>query len=170
MGVVSTLIALPVYESEGVPEERAEWNDLRRKHLDAIRGAFRDLEQYQRVILFCHDPSALPFLWREPDVRAKLPQVERTIIGHLHSKLILYKSRVLAGMPAIAFLGHTPHRLSRALREARLWKPFNVLLCPSLAGIELLKDGGYYTAELDASARQTARFQFHPLKREATGP
>jgi len=121
------------------------------------------------VILFCHDPSALPFLWREPDVRAKLHQVDRTVIGHLHSKLILSKSSVLAGMPTIPFLGHTTRRLSLALSEARLWKPFNVLLCPSLAGIELLKDGGYYTAELELSGRQAARFQFHPLKR-TTGP
>ena len=170
MGVVSTVIALPVYEREAIEHERAEWNELRRKHMDTIRDAFRELEPYQRVILFCHDPSALPFLWHEPDVRRKLPQLERTIIGHLHSKLILYKSRVLAGMPSIPFLGHTAHRLSLALREARLWKPFNVLLCPSLAGIELLKDGGFYTAELEASARQPVRFQFHPLQRGATAP
>ena len=69
-------------------------------------------------------------------------------------------------MPAVRFLGHTAQRLSMALREARLWKPFNVLLCPSLAGIELLKDGGFYTAELDLSGQQPARFNFHPL----TGP
>jgi hypothetical protein len=170
MGVVSTLVAMPIYEREAIAEERAEWDDIRRKHLHAIRAAFRDLQPYQRVILFCHDPTALPFLWHEPDIRAKLSQVERTIIGHLHSKLILYKSRILAGMPSIPFLGHTARRLSLALREARLWKPFNVLLCPSLAGIELLKDGGYYTAELDLSARQPARFQFHPLRRQVTVP
>jgi hypothetical protein len=55
--------------------------------------------------------------------------------------------------------------MSAALHEARYWKPFNVRLCPSLAGIELLKDGGYYTAELDAEARQPAWFRFHPLPR-----
>ena len=170
MGVVSSLIALPVYAREAVSEERPEWEDLRRKHLDAIGSAFRDLEPYQRVILFCHDPSALPFLWREHDVRAKLSQIERTVIGHLHSKLILYKSSILAGMPTIPFLGHTSYRLSLALREARLWKPFKVLLCPSLAGIELLKDGGYYTAEVDPSAHQPARFHFQPLQRGATAP
>jgi hypothetical protein len=113
---------------------------------------------------------ALPFLWREPEVRARLDQVDRTVIGHLHSRLILQKSRILAGMPAIPFLGHTAKRLTFALREARLWEPFNVLLCPSLAGIELLKDGGYYTAEMDLSAKQPARFQFHPLRRGLTSP
>jgi hypothetical protein len=39
-----------------------------------------------------------------------------------------------------------------------------VLLCPSLAGIQLLKDGGFYTAELELSAAQPPRFHFHPLR------
>jgi hypothetical protein len=164
LGLLSTLVALPLYQSEAIAEERPEWNDLRRKHLSVIRAVFKDLRPYQRVILFCHDPAALAFLWREPDIRAKLPQVERTIIGHLHSKLVWRKSRLLAGMPSIPFLGHTVQRISLSLREARTWKPFNVLLCPSLAGIQLLKDGGFYTAELELSAAQPARFQFHALR------
>jgi hypothetical protein len=40
-----------------------------------------------------------------------------------------------------------------------------VRLCPSLAGIELLKDGGYYTVELDEAAQRPAQFEFHRLKR-----
>jgi len=164
-GVVSTLLALPVYEPEMLPAEQAEWQELRREHLADIGRAFSALKPSQRVLLFCHDPTALPFLWREAAVREKLPQVERTIIGHLHSKLIYFKSRMLAGMPVITFLGHTPTRLSSALREARYWKPFKVLLCPSLSGIELLKDGGFYTAELDLEGHQPAAFHFHRLWR-----
>jgi hypothetical protein len=163
MGVVSTLLALPVYEPEMLPAEGLEWQELRREHLTEIRRAFSALKPQQRVLLFCHDPSALPFLWREEAVRQKLPQVERTIIGHLHSKLIFFNSALLAGMPVINFLGHTPKRLSSALREARSWKPFKVLLCPSLSGIELLKDGGYYTAKIDPDVRQPASFRFHKL-------
>jgi hypothetical protein len=56
--------------------------------------------------------------------------------------------------------------MSSALREARYWKPFQVMLCPSLAGIELLKDGGYYTVELEAEAAPPAEFHFHPLPRQ----
>src|SRR5207253_7886503 len=123
---------------------------------------------HQRILLFCHDPTALPFLWHEAPVRGKLPQIERTIIGHLHSRLILFKSRLLAGMPVINFLGHTPHRLSSALREARYWKPFKVLLCPSLSGIELLKDGGFYTAEIDPEGHEPAGFRFHRLRARST--
>jgi hypothetical protein len=163
-GVMSTLVGLPVFEPEVLPQESAEWQQLREEHLERIRTAFSALRPAQRVLLFCHDPTALPFLWREKAVREKLPQVERTIIGHLHSNLILLKSRLLAGMPVIRFLGHTPTRLSSALRDARCWKFFRLLLCPSLSGIELLRDGGYYTAQIDPLAREPATFNFHQLR------
>jgi hypothetical protein len=165
MGVVSSLVALPVFEADTLPEERPAWEQLRGEHLAEIRQAFGALKPAQRVLLFCHDPTALPFLWREGIVREKLPHVEQTIIGHLHSRLILWKSRRLAGMPTIRYLGHTARRMTAALHEARWWEPFNVRLCPSLAGIELLKDGGYYTAEFGAEARQRVCFRFHPLPR-----
>ena len=165
LGVVSSLVALPVFEPDTLPEERPEWERLRADHLAQVRLAFAGLRAEQKVLLFCHDPTALPFLWREPEVQARLPQIEQTIIGHLHSNLVLWKSRRLAGMPHLRFLGHTANRLSNALRHARYWRPFNVRLCPALAGIELLKDGGYLTAELDAEAVRPARFQFHRLPR-----
>jgi hypothetical protein len=167
-GVASTLLALPFFESEMLAEERSEWRELRREHLNEIQAAFRALKPQQRLLLFCHDPTALPFLWRETSMREKLPQLERTIVGHLHSKLILFNSRFLAGMPVISFLGHTPKRLSSAMREARYWKPFKLLLCPSISGIELLKDGGFYTAQLDPEGRQPPSFQFHSLRGEAS--
>jgi hypothetical protein len=165
MGVTSSLVALPVFISETLPEERSEWARLRQLHLAEINKTFSGLDPNQRVLLFCHDPSALPFLWREDAVRRRLPQVEQTIIGHLHSNLILCKSRVLAGVPPIRFLGHAIKRMSTALNEARHWKPFGVRLCPALAGIELLKDGGFLEVKLDAEARQPAQFRFHRVAR-----
>jgi hypothetical protein len=165
MGVVSTLLALPLYASDMLPEERPAWEKLRTQHLLEIRAAFAALAPDRRVLLFCHDPTALPFLGREAAVRAKLPQIEQTIIGHLHSKLYVWQSQLLAGMPVIKFFGPTVERMSRALNEARHWRPFHVRLCPSLAGIELLKDGGYFTVQLDGEATHPAQFEFHPLKR-----
>ena len=162
VGVTSTLIALPVYSAEAIPVELERWEELRREHLDQIRELFTRLPSQQRVLLFCHDPTALPFLWREIVVREKIDQIERTIIGHLHSRLIFFKSKLLAGMPTIGFLGHTSKRLSRALREARHWKPFKVLLCPSLSGIELLKDGGFYNADLNPPSGEL-EFVWNPL-------
>ena len=165
MGVVSSLIALPLFGADMLPEEKPTWEKLRAQHLDEICAAFAALPPDRRVLLFCHDPTALPFLAQEEVIRARLPQIEQTIIGHLHSNLYLWKSRLLAGMPVIKFLGPTGKKLSSALNQAKLWQPFNVRLCPSLAGIELLKDGGYFTVELDADAQTPARFQFHRMKR-----
>jgi hypothetical protein len=163
LGVTSSLIALPVFSRDTLAAELPEWERLRAVHLAEIRAAFTSLRPEQRVILFCHDPSALPFLWREDAVREHLPQVEQTIIGHLHTDIVLWKSRVLAGMPSISFLGKSVQRMSSALNEARYWKPFNVRLCRSLSGIQMLKDGGYYIVSLDLEARQPAQFQFHQL-------
>lgn len=165
MSCTSTLLALPVFAADVLAEERMEWERLRAAHLAEVRAAFAAVRPGQRVLLFCHDPTALPFLARDEVVRAKIPQIERTIIGHLHSNLYLRLSWMLSGMPALKCFGHSIHRMSTALREARHWKAFNVLLCPSLAGIELFKDGGYFTAELGDAPDEPASFQFHPLPR-----
>jgi hypothetical protein len=165
IGVSSSLLALPANQAELLPGEVPGWNRLRAEHLAEIRQAFERVQEDERILLFCHDPTALPFLWEEPLVRRHAAQLEQTIIGHLHSPLIFKLSRWLSGMPRIQFLGHTVRRLSAALGKAREWKPFNVRLCPSLAGIELLKDGGYYTAILNADGGSRAAFELHRLPR-----
>lgn len=167
LGCTSTLLALPVFAADLLPEERMTWEKLREEHFTAVRAAFTAVRPEQRILLFCHDPTALPFLWRDAVVREKVPQIERTIIGHLHSNLYLRLSQMLAGLPVLRCFGHSIQRMSTAVNEARYWKPFRALLCPSLAGIELLNDGGYFTVDLDADteANSPAKFQFHPLKR-----
>src|SRR5207245_10548029 len=119
LGLVSSLIALPVYEEDALLSERPEWRQLRALHLEEVGRAFDALQPSQRVLLFCHDPTALPFLLREESVRRKVGQIERTIIGHLHSRAILWKSRILSGMPVVSLLGHPPRRRRSALRAAR---------------------------------------------------
>jgi len=162
---VSTLVALPLFDADLLPAEKPVWEQLREQHLAQIRAAFTSLRPDQRVLFFCHDPTALAFLWREQAVRSKLAQVERAIIGHLHSPLYLRLSKLLCGLPVMRRFGHSIQRMSTGLNQARAWRDFRVLLCPALAGIELLNDGGYYTAELDAAAQTPARFEFHALRR-----
>jgi len=163
LGLTSSLLALPVYTPEMLPEEREGWEELRAAHLEEVRQAFGRLQPRQRVLLFLHDPTALPFLVQEEAVRARLGQIEHTIIGHLHSNLILWKARRLAGMPPISFLGNTVRRYSSALRRARDWQPFKLLLCPSLTGIQLLKDGGFLRLEVDVEARRPIAVHTHRL-------
>lgn len=165
IGVSSSLIALPAHQPDALPEEWPEWQRLRQAHLAEIRAAFDALQPEQRVLLFCHDPTALPFLAREEAVRRRLPQVEQTILGHLHTRLVLWKSRLLSGIPPIRFLGRNISRFTAALNEAHHWWPFHVRLCPALSGIELLNDGGYYTMQIDPEAKHPARFTFHSLPR-----
>jgi hypothetical protein len=165
LGVTSSLLALPAHRMDVLPEEWPAWQQLRQAHLAEIRAAFDALRPEQRVLLFCHDPTALPFLAREEAVRRRQSQIEQTIIGHLHTRLILWKSRALSGVPPVRFLGRNVSRFTAALHEAHAWWPFRVRLCPALSGVELLNDGGYLTAHLDPAARRPARFAFHPLPR-----
>ncbi len=163
IGVTSSLLAFPVYEPEALPAERADWRGLREAHLKEIRQAFATLSPAQRVLLFCHDPTALPFLRQDETIRGKLERIEQTLIGHLHSSFYFRQSQLLAGMPVIRFLGNSIRRMSRALNDARCWRDFKVRLCPAMAGIELRKDGGFYEVHIDETASRPPQFHFHPL-------
>jgi len=165
IGITSTLVALPLFAKDMLPEEKPEWERLAAQHREEIRAAFASLAAPRRVLLFCHDPTALPFLWRDEVVQARTPLIEQTIIGHLHTPLVFRQARLLAGMPVIRFLGHTPRRMSHALSQARYWRPFHVRLCPALAGVELLKDGGFFRVQLDLAGETPARFEFERIPR-----
>lgn len=163
VGVASSIVALPVFEKEALPEEISAWRQIREDHRQQIEACFAAVKPHQKILLFTHDPTSLPYLLEIESLKKCLPQIERTIIGHLHTNLVLKTSGYLSGMPPLHFLGNFARRVSTALREARKWKAFNLLLCPSLTGIELLKDGGFYELELDPDGQIPARFQFHPL-------
>ncbi len=163
IGITSSLVAAPSLTGDQSEDEHEGWHKEHSEHMAEIRALFRGIDSTRRILLFCHDPTALPFLWEDPEIRRLAPQIERTIIGHLHSNLIFRQATIMAGLPAIRFLGPTVARNSQALNRARLWKPFQVQLCPSLAGMELLRDGGYLTMELDGDANAPLKTDFHAL-------
>lgn len=163
VGVASSVVAMPVYELEALPEERTGWDEIRKAHMAEIEAGFAGLKPDDKVLLFCHDPTALPFLWENETVRAKIGQIERTVIGHLHTNILLWKSRMFAGMPPIHCAGVALRRMTSALNQARHWKHFRVLLCPSLAGIQLRRSGGYYLARLDPDGVEPLRFEFQKI-------
>jgi hypothetical protein len=166
VGITSTLVGLEVFKPDALESEWADWEARRLQHLAEIRAVFAGLQQGQRVILFCHDPTALPFLWEETAVRERAGQIDCTIIGHLHTRLLLWKAQLLSGMPPVHGLGVSIKRMTTALNRARTWRPFKVRLCPSLAGLELIKRGGFLTMELDENGQQPPRVTLHPMRRE----
>lgn len=161
IGVTSSLAALPVFGAEILPEERGAWEEARIQHERAIESALGQLGASQRWILFCHDPTAFPYLARIPALAAAMKRLDATILGHLHSELILETSRRLAGIPEITCLGQTVRRISGALRKARAWKPFSPVLCPALAGIQFRRDGGYLELHLGKAGEPPRTRRMH---------
>ncbi len=136
LGVNSTLLAIPVLERDMLPTERGEWDQHRLEHLEWIATEFESLKPDQRIILFCHDPTGIPYLHRIEAVASRLDQVEHTVIGHLHSRWILNAAGKLAGFPRIRHLGAGVERVSRGLNESACWKDYSILFCPALDGIK----------------------------------
>jgi len=165
IAITSTLVAMPVYQHEALPEERAQWIELSREHISRINEAFGSVKPDEKVILFCHDPTALPFLLEVPELKKRLGQIEKTVIGHLHSNLIVWQSRILSGLPHIQGMGAGVKRMSAALSKAKEWRHFNLLLCPSLSGIELLRRGGFYMVEIDPSGKRGLVFRKRSFRR-----
>jgi predicted MPP superfamily phosphohydrolase len=165
IGIASSLISLPALQHDILRQEAPDWEKLREQQVRSIAETFERLETNRKVILFCHDPTALPFLLDIPPVAARTSQVELTVIGHLHSPLILWSSKLLSGMPVIGFLGHSAKKFSMALNRGKSWRPFKPTLCPSLAGIELLKDGGYLMIKLDSEGNTPVQVRRTKLSR-----
>jgi hypothetical protein len=163
IAVPSTLVALPVFEPELLTHEIPLWHAERHRVLGEIAAAFATIPREQQIVLFCHDPTALPFLREVPEVSACLSQLEATVIGHLHTPAILGLARKLAGLPEIRWAGSTARRYSGALRKARSWDAFRIQFCPSPAGVEAFKDGGWLTAEFDPAGVDRPRWTRHRL-------
>jgi len=162
VGMTSSLAAVPSLAGDQSADEQADWQEEHQRHLTEVRELFRGINSTQRILLFCHDPTALPFLWEVEEIRRLAPQIERTIIGHLHSNLIFRQAKLMAGLPPIRFLGPTVTRNTQALNRAKVWQRFNVQLCPSLAGMQLLRDGGYLSMELSSDAPMQTHFHGLP--------
>jgi hypothetical protein len=163
IGVTSTLAAWPVFRVETPEDEQAWWAEAHAAHLAAIDRLFAEANALGlRTVLFCHDPTALPFLRELPGIAAALPEIGATVIGHLHTRLVLRVGRLLAGVPQVGWAGHSIRRYTAALNKARCWQDFRVSLCPSPTGVQLLKDGGYLKTEWPPTGREV-RWAAHDL-------
>ncbi len=152
IGVTSTLAAWTLFADETPVNERAWWRKQQARHLAQISDAFSDLTPGQRVVLCCHDPSALAFLYELAEVRQRLGQLACTVIGHLHSAKVWSLARNLAGFPRVPWMGVTFRRYTTALHRSRCWREFGIALCPAPAGLQLFKDGGWLEIDIPPGA------------------
>lgn len=154
ISVCSTLVGMPVFEAEILPTEKSLWVDAHENHIQWIKKTFGQIQKHERAILFCHDPSALGFMYGIPEVREKLDQIAVTWVGHMHTPLVKNAADLFAGIPPILHLGSSLRRYSLALQKAKVWKKFRMKLCPSPAGSELLRDGGFFEMTLSTDPNQ----------------
>jgi hypothetical protein len=159
IGVSSTLLTLRLFLPEARPEEIPEWEELRRRHVGQIREAFASLPAEARVLLFVHDPSALGTLEELPEVRARLSQIERTIVGHLHAPALMPLARLLARLPAPNPRYPVARIIAHGTRSALRWPAFRPVVCPSTFGAGGHVPGGVLFIETNADGRLVVRRQ-----------
>ena len=158
IGVNSSLFTLDQFRPEALVHEIPEWEKRRAHHHHEVSEAFRHLPSRARVLLFCHDPSALHVLSQLPAVRNRLGQIERTVIGHLHSPGLLQLARLLPRTPG----GWKPRYpvariIAQGLEGVNSWAQFRPVVCPSTFGTGHHIRGGLLFIERDAHGRLQVR-------------
>ncbi len=157
IAVCSTLLSLRLFLPEALPAEIPEWEERRQGHLSRIRETFAALPSDARVLLFLHDPSALSVLEELPEVRARLPNIERTIVGHLHAPWLLKPTMWLSRLPAPKLNYPVARIIAHGARGAHRWPTFRPVVCPSTFGAGHYFSGGVLFLETDAADRLHVR-------------
>jgi hypothetical protein len=103
---------------------------------------FAAMQPQDRIIIFCHDPSALGVLAALPDVHDRVDQVECTVVGHLHTPLLLGVTRMMRHLPVLKTDYPIARIVSHGAQNAKDWKRFNPVVCPSTYGVGTHISGG----------------------------
>lgn len=157
IGVNSSLFTLDLFLPEALAEEIPQWKRLREAHITEVSQAFHGLAPRSRVILFCHDPSALTALSQIPVIRRRLPQVELTVIGHLHSPTLLWMARYASRLSRWRPRYPVARIVAHGLEGARSWNLFNPVVCPSTFGAGHHVSGGLLLIEKDRQGQLVVR-------------
>ncbi len=157
IGVNSSLITLDYFLPEALTEEIPEWKRRRDEHERQVSETFSGLAKDARVILFCHDPSALGVLDKNPAIREKKEQIELTVLGHLHEPRLLSIIQKLPRLPDWKPRYPVARIISDGLRTAQAWSDFNPIVCPSPFGTGHHLSGGLLYIEKSADDRLIAR-------------
>lgn len=157
IGINSSLFGLDLFLPEALPGEIPEWHRRREQHIQLVCDAFDGLSARARVLLFCHDPSALAVLRRLPSVRRKMQQIERTILGHLHTPGLLALIKLLPKVPRLNPKYPVARINAQSLSDARTWRAFRPILCPSTFGAGHHMAGGALFAETSEAGQLVMR-------------
>lgn len=157
IGVNSVLFTLDLFLPEALEEEIPEWERIREQHRRDVTSAFEQLPADARVLLFCHDPGALSPLIELPAIRARLPQIKLTVLGHLHTPGLLHLARLMSRLPQWNARYPVARIISQSLRGARTWTAFNPIVCPSTFGAGHHVSGGLLFIEADKEGNIVTR-------------
>lgn len=157
IGVNSSLLTLDYFLPEALKEEIPEWEKRRDAHESQVTAAFEGLPKEARVILFCHDPSALGLLANNPAIKARQKQIELTVLGHLHEPRLLTLVQRLPKLPEWNPKYPVARIISKGIRNAKTWSMFNPIVCPSPFGTGNHLSGGLLFIEDHGTGRITTR-------------
>ena len=157
IGVNSSLFTLDLFLPEALADEIPEWRRRREQHIEHVSRAFDGLPPKARVLLFCHDPSALHALSQVPVVTKRLRQIEMTVIGHLHAPSLLRLARLVPTRSGWKPKYPVARIVAQGLEGVRSWKMFHPVLCPSTFGAGQHFSGGILLVEKDEKGRLTSR-------------
>lgn len=157
IGLNSSLFTLDMFLPEALADEIPEWKRRREEHIEHVRHAFDGLPRKARVILFCHDPSALTALRQVPEIQARVSQVELSVIGHLHSPTLLWLARYAARLGKWKPKYPVARIVAHGLAGVSNWEVFNPVVCPSTFGAGHHVAGGLLFIERDAKGELVVR-------------
>ena len=158
IGINSSLFTLDLFLPEALAEEIPEWQRRRAEHVAQVSHAFDGLPKDARVLLFCHDPSALAALSQVPVIVDRLNHVEMTVIGHLHSPSLLKLAKLVPSVRPKKWRPKYPvaRIVAHGLEGVRSWKMFNPVVCPSTFGAGHHVHGGVLFIERNPSGKLVA--------------
>ena len=157
IGVNSSLFTLDFFLPEALEAEVTEWKRRREEHIGHVSHAFDGLPDKARVLLFCHDPSALHALSQVPIVSKRMKQIELTVIGHLHSPTLLRMAKLVPRRKDWKPKYPVARIIARGLEGVKSWKQFHPVLCPSTFGTGHHLPGGLLFIEKDARGKLVVR-------------
>lgn len=157
LGVNSSLITLDHFLPEALTDEIPEWKRRKAVHEAQVTEAFESLDPDARVILFCHDPSALGILIQNPAIEKRLSCIEMTVLGHLHEPRLLTLVQKMPILPLWKPKYPVARIITEGIKSAKTWARFNPIVCPSPFGAGNHLSGGVLFIEMDPTGRLIAR-------------